>query len=213
VKTLRVGVVEDHPVYRDGLAAAFAAVEDIELAGAVGTVRDALALLEGSAVDVLLLDLGLPDGSGLDVLSTIRARHRGVAVVVLTMSDDRRLVLEAVRAGAHGYLLKGAGRVEIADAVRRAAAGGAVFDAMPASVVMAAANQVDGDPVAAYGLTPRESDVLRLVAQGLGNEAIATRLGVSGKTVRNQVSAVLSKLGVRNRAEAAMLVDPGHHAP
>lgn len=210
---LRVGVVEDHPVYRDGLAAAFAAADDMELAGAVGTVHEALALLEGSPLDVLLLDLGLPDGSGLDVLSTIRARHREVAVVVLTMNDDRRLVLEAVRAGARGYLLKGAGRAEIADAVRRAAAGGAVFDAVPAAVVMAAVTQPDTDPIAAYGLTPRESDVLRLLAQGLGNDAIAMRLGVSGKTVRNQVSAVLSKLGVRSRAEAAALARPGHHAP
>jgi DNA-binding NarL/FixJ family response regulator len=199
---LRVAVVEDHPVFRDGLGVVVEAMGDAEMVGSVGTVREALELLESCPVDVLLLDLGLPDGNGLDILSTLRARHADVAVVVLTMSDERQLVLEAVRAGARGYLLKGSGRAEIAEAVRRAAGGGAVFDAVPAQVLMAAVSDAP-DPLARYGLTPRESDVLRLVAEGLGNQAIAVRLGVSGKTVRNQVSVVLAKLGVDSRTEAA----------
>ncbi len=98
--------MEDHPVYRDGLIAAFGEASDIEVAGAVGTVADTLRLFSGEPIDVLLLDLGLPDGSGLDLLATLRARHSRVAVVVLTMNEDRQMVLDVVRAGARGYLLK-----------------------------------------------------------------------------------------------------------
>jgi DNA-binding NarL/FixJ family response regulator len=123
VTPVRVAIVEDHPVYRDGLAAAFGEASDIEVAGAVGTVADTLLLLGREAIDVLLLDLGLPDGSGLDLLATLRARHSRVAVVVLTMNEDQQMVLDVVRAGARGYLLKGAGRAEIIEAVRSAAAG------------------------------------------------------------------------------------------
>jgi DNA-binding NarL/FixJ family response regulator len=204
VTPVRVAIVEDHPVYRDGLTAAFGeASSDIEVVGAVGTVADTLGLLSGEAIDVLLLDLGLPDGSGLDLLATLRARHSRVAVVVLTMNEDRQMVLDAVRAGARGYLLKGAGRAEIVDAVRRAAAGGAVFHAGPADVVLAAALGALDDPVVALGLTPREAQVLRLLADGLSNQAIAARLGLAPKTVRNQVSTILTKLAVDTRLEAA----------
>jgi len=198
-----VGIVEDHPVYRDGLTAAFDEASDIEVAGAVGTVADTLRLLGAEAIDVLLLDLGLPDGSGLDLLATLRARHSRVAVVVLTMNEDRQMVLDVVRAGARGYLLKGAGRAEIIDAVRHAAAGGAVFHAGPADVVLSAALGALDDPVVALGLTAREAHVLRLLADGLSNQAIASRLGLAPKTVRNQVSTILTKLGVDTRVEAA----------
>ena len=190
-------------MYRDGLTAAFDEASDIEVAGAVGTVADTLRLLGAEAIDVLLLDLGLPDGSGLDLLATLRARHSRVAVVVLTMNEDRQMVLDVVRAGARGYLLKGAGRAEIIDAVRHAAAGGAVFHAGPADVVLSAALGALDDPVVALGLTAREAHVLRLLADGLSNQAIASRLGLAPKTVRNQVSTILTKLGVDTRVEAA----------
>jgi DNA-binding NarL/FixJ family response regulator len=199
---VRVAVVEDHPLYRDGLVAALRRADDLQLVEALGTVAEARALLRREKVDVLLLDMGLPDGSGLDVLAHLQTHDRQVAVVVLTMSDDRQLVLEALRAGARGYLLKGAGREEVLDAVRQAAAGGAVFHAGAADVVLAAASGAT-DPATALGLTRREAHVLRLVAAGLTNQAIAERLGVAPKTVRNQVSTVLSKLGVDSRAAAA----------
>ena len=200
---VRVAIVEDHPVYRDGLTAAFReAASDIEVAGAVGTVADTLRLLSGETIDVPLLDLGLPDGSGLDLLATLRARHARV-VVVLSRNEDRQMILDAVRAGARGYLLKGAGRAEIIDAVRRAAAGGAVFHAGPADVVLAAALGALNDPAVALGLTPREAHVLRLLADGLSNQEIASRLGLEPKTVRNQVSTILTKLAVDTRVEAA----------
>ena len=197
---ITVVVVEDHPMFREGLHDALTAAPDIEVTHAVGTLAEAMPV--AAEADVVLLDLGLPDGSGLDLLSSLRHAARP-AVVVLTMNDDRATVMTAVRAGARGYLLKGAGRAEITDAVRRAAGGGIAFDAGPSEVLLAAASGPDADPVAALGLTPREGDVLRLLAAGLTNDAIARRLGVAQKTVRNQVSAVFTKLGVDNRAAAA----------
>jgi DNA-binding NarL/FixJ family response regulator len=122
--------------------------------------------------------------------------------VVLTMAEDRFAVLEALRAGARGYLLKGAGRATIVDAVRRAAAGGAVFDEDAADIVIALAAGGAAAPHIALGITEREAGVLRLVATGLTNQAIAARLGLAPKTVRNVVSVVFVKLGVSSREEA-----------
>ena len=198
-----VGIVEDHPVYLDGLRVAIEDVTDLSVAGTAATVADAQRLVLSVPLQVLLLDLGLPDGSGIDVLSTIRARRLPIATVVLTMNDDAATILSAVRAGARGYLLKGAGRDEILDGIRHAAAGSAVYHAGAAEVVVAALTSSTVDPAAAVGLTDRETEVLRLLAAGLANTAIATRLGVAPKTVRNQVSALLSKLGVADRAAAA----------
>jgi DNA-binding NarL/FixJ family response regulator len=203
VTSLRVGVVEDHPLYREGLVTALEEAGGLTVAGAVGTLAEALTMLAGTPMDVLLLDLGLPDGSGLDLLGTLRQRHPHVNTVVLTMNDEPGLVLQAVRAGARGYLLKGASRAEIVDTVRSTGAGGAVFHPGPADVVMAAASGRLADPGAQFGLTPRELDVLRLITGGLTNRSIAARLGIAPKTARNQVSSVLTKLGVENRATAA----------
>lgn len=200
---IRAAIVEDHPLYRDGLVAALGEAAEVELAGAVGSVADALRLLDRQPIDVLLLDLGLPDGSGLDLLATLRAKHSRVAVVVLTMNEDRRMVLAVVRAGARGYLLKDADRDDIIDAVRRAADGGAVFHAGPADIVLDAALGAVDDPATALGLTPRETHILRLLADGLTNQHIAARLGLAPKTVRNQVSTIFTKLGVNTRIEAA----------
>jgi DNA-binding NarL/FixJ family response regulator len=200
---IRVLVVEDHPVYRDGLAAAFAGSPGVTVAAAVGSIAEACTAAAAERPDVVLLDLGLPDGDGLSAVPVLLSGDPPPAVLVLTMNDDRDVILDAVRAGAHGFLLKGAGRLEVVDAVRRAAAGGAVFSAGAADVVIEAAARGTRNPADELGLTRRESDVLRLVAAGLGNAAIAVRLGVSAKTVRNQVSAVLTKLGVSSRTEAA----------
>jgi len=200
--TTRVVIVEDHPVFRDGLELALAAREGIDVVASVGTLGEALRVLADVGVDVVLLDLGLPDGGGLDLLATLRRRRSSAVVVVLTMNDDPRVVLSAVRAGARGYLLKGAGRDEIVEAVHRAADGGVVFHRGAADVVVRALT-CPTPPQVVAGLTPREMDVLRLLSGGLSNAVIAERLGVSAKTVRNQVSAVLAKIGVPTRQAAA----------
>ena len=197
---IRLLVVEDHPIYRDGISAAFSEVEDVVVVGAVGTIREAREALAGGAVDVMLLDLGLTDGHGLDLLRGVD--RGGLAVIVLTMSEDRFAVLEALRAGARGYLLKGAGRATIVDAVRRAAAGGAVFDAGAADMVIGLAAGGGSAAHVALGITEREAGVLRLVATGLTNRAIAARLGLAPKTVRNVVSTIFVKMGVSSREEA-----------
>jgi DNA-binding NarL/FixJ family response regulator len=197
---VRLLIVEDHPIYRDGLTAAFSGVDDVVVVGAVSTVREAREALAVGGIDVMLLDLGLPDGHGLDLLGGNDTR--GLAVVVLTMTEDRFAVLEALRAGARGYLLKGAGRAAIVDAVRRAAAGGAVFDEDAADIVIALAAGGVAAPHIALGITEREAGVLRLVATGLTNQAIAARLGLAPKTVRNVVSTILVKLGVSSREQA-----------
>lgn len=201
--SLRIAIIEDHPMYRDGLITALSHDPALEVVGSAATLIEAHALLQEIVVDVALVDLALPDGSGLDLLSTLRAQRSPIAVLVLTMYDDPTTILAAVRAGARGYLLKGASQVEIVDAVKRAGRGGAVFDASAADVVVGALSAIGLDPARAHGLTAREADVLRLVAAGLTNAAIATRLGISPKTVRNQVSAVLSRLGVPSREAAA----------
>lgn len=199
---IRVLIVEDHPVYRDGLVAAFTGIDGMQVIGAVGTVAEALDILNSTQLDVALVDLGLPDGSGLDVVAAIRSRSTPAALI-LTMNDDRALVLQALRAGATGYLLKGATRGEIVDAVRATATGGSVFGAIPAEVVLAAASGKQADPVAALGLTVREGEILKLLAEGLTNSEIARRLFLAPKTVRNQVSVILSKLGAEDREAAS----------
>ncbi len=194
-------IVEDHPVFREGLSSALSKAPELRLQGCAGSLAEAYRLLAESEPDVLLLDLGLPDGSGLDLLSSLRAQRSRTAVLVLTMTEDRDVVLEAVRKGARGYLLKGAGPGEIVApcAASRAAV---VLHGQAADVVLLAASADKADPARALGITEREADVLRLVALGLGNAAIAEGLGLSAKTVRNQVSTVLSKLRVSDRTAA-----------
>jgi DNA-binding NarL/FixJ family response regulator len=201
--TTSIVIVEDHPVFREGLTAALHRSGDIEVTAAVGSLVEAYAVLEHAEPDVLLLDLGLPDGSGLNLLSSLRARRSGTAVLVLTMTTDPSVVLDSVRAGARGYLLKGSGPDEIISAVRSVARGAVVLHAQAADVVLLAAGGDRAEPARRLGITAREADVLRLVAGGLGNAAIAERLGLSVKTVRNQVSAVLAKLAVGDRTAAA----------
>lgn len=204
-RTVSVLVVEDHPIYRDGLIGALATVDGVQVAGGCGTVAEALEQVVARRPDVALVDLALPDGSGLDLARQFATDPDGPAVVVLTMTRQPSVVLEAVRAGARGYLVKGAGGAEIGAAVLAAARGEAVFGADVADNVLAALNRQDPASAAFPMLTQRELEVLSLLAEGLTNQAIATRLFLSDKTVRNHVSNVLAKLGVSSRHDAARL--------
>jgi DNA-binding NarL/FixJ family response regulator len=202
---IRVLIVDDHPVFRDGLAALLAAIPDIEV---VGSAPDAESALDMTAdVDVVLMDLSLPGISGVEATQRIAVADRAPAVLVLTMVDDDDTVLAAMRAGARGYVLKGATGEEIAAGVRTVAAGGAVFGSGVASRILAMTTAGAGpaQPLRTERLTERELDVLRLLAEGESNARIARRLDLSHKTVQNYVSRILDKLQVTDRTQAALL--------
>ena len=203
---LRVLVVDDHPLYREGLVTAMSAMTGVEVVGEAGDGEQAVAAAAALVPDVVVMDLHMPVLNGIDATRRICSGTPSVAVLVLTMLEGDDSVFAAMRAGARGYLLKGADRAEIERALTGVAHGEVVFSAGIASRVLAffaagpaaAAGSLDPFP----GLTEREREILDLVARGLTNAEIARRLVVSDKTVRNHVSNVFAKLQVAGRAEA-----------
>jgi DNA-binding NarL/FixJ family response regulator len=203
--TTRVIVVEDHPIFRDGLAALVGSLPDMEVAGLAADGAEAVAVARAESADVVLMDLNLPTMSGLEATILIAALPSAPAVLVITMVDDDDTVVAALRAGARGYVLKGAPGDEIAAAIRTVAAGGAVFGAgVAAQVLTLTATRrptLDSDDT---DLTARERDVLALIAEGASNPQIARTLGLSLKTVQNYVSRILDKLQLADRTQAAL---------
>jgi DNA-binding NarL/FixJ family response regulator len=202
---ISVLVVDDHPLFRDGVVAALLTADDVEVVGEAGDVAGALAAATGLTPDLVLMDLQLPDGSGVDATRALRELQPSLRVLVMTMSDDDEAVVAAMRAGARGYVVKGTGRDDVLHAVRTVAGGGAVFSPGVADRLgglFASLAAVPGK-VAFPSLTAREQEVLDLVARGYENRRIARELHLSDKTVRNHVSNVLTKLEVEDRAEAA----------
>jgi DNA-binding NarL/FixJ family response regulator len=201
---IKVLVADDHPVVRDGLRALFAEYPNIEFIGEAATGREAIKAAVIMKPDVIIMDLAMPDTDGFSATAEISRVAPDVAVLVLTMSDDDLTVTKAMRSGARGYLLKGATKEEILRAVTAVADGQAIFGPAVAQRVLARlGTSSDEDPFPQ--LTPREHDVLRLLAQGLSNSAIAARLGLSLKTVNNNTSSIFTKLNVAGRTEAAIL--------
>jgi len=202
---IKILVADDHPVVRDGLRALFAEYPDITLIGEAATGREAIKAAVIDQPDVIIMDLAMPDTDGFSATAEISRVAPEVAVLILTMSDDDVTVTKAMRAGARGYLLKGATKEEILRAVTAVADGQAIFGPSVAQRILArlGAPATGDDPFPQ--LTPREHDVLRLLSLGLSNSAIADRLGLSLKTVNNNTSAIFTKLSVATRAEAAIL--------
>lgn len=200
---MRVLAVDDHPLYREGLVTALATIPGVEVVGEAGDGREAVELAATLAPDVVVMDLKLPELNGIDATREIVARRPATAVLVLTMLEGDDSVFAAMRAGARGYLLKGADRKEIARALETVASGEIVFSSEIASRVLAwfAAGR-DRVPAPFPELTEREREILDLVARGLTNPAIAARLVLSEKTVRNHVSNVFTKLHVADRSAA-----------
>ena len=197
-------VVDDHPMWRDAVA------RDLTEAGyeVVATVADgaqALRVAGPARPDVVVLDLQLPDMSGVEVTRGLRAAHPAARVLVLSASGEQQDVLDAVKAGAVGYLLKSAVRPEFLDAVRRAAGGDAVFTPGLAALVLGEFRRLAAAPGADTADTPRlterETEILRMVATGLSYKQIATRLVLSHRTVQNHVQNTLGKLQLHNRVE------------
>jgi DNA-binding NarL/FixJ family response regulator len=203
---IRILLVDDHPLFLDGVRAALARAEDLEVVGEAHDVRGAVASALELRPDVVLMDLGLPDGSGIEATREILASAPEVRVLVMTMSDEDDAVVTAMRAGARGFVVKGAGRADLLSGIRTVAAGGAVFGPAVADrlgLLFGSLGALPGRD-AFPELTDREREVLDLVARGYDNRRIARDLFLSDKTVRNHVSNVMGKLGVATRAEAVV---------
>ena len=192
---IRVLVVDDHPLFRDGLTGLLATVPDVEVVGTAGDGPSAVRLARELTPDVVLMDLNLPGTPGLEATRQIVAAVPECAVLVLTMLADDATVTAALRVGARGYLLKEAGQEAVVAALRTVADGGQVIG--PGLSARSGAS-----PEA--GLTARESEVLALLSRGRSNSEIARELDLSLKTVQNHVSRVLAKLQVRDRTQAAL---------
>jgi DNA-binding NarL/FixJ family response regulator len=200
--TLRVVLADDHPVVRDGLRTLLASMPGVELVGEAATGREAVREVVLRKPDVVVMDLRMPELDGIEATREVLRAVPSVAVLVLTMYDDDDSVFAAMRAGARGYLLKGAAQEEIAAAITAVAGGQAIFGPGVAARVLGyfSAPPRTGDPFPQ--LTGREREVLDLMAAGLPNGAIAARLGLAGKTVANHISNIFAKLQVAGRAEA-----------
>jgi DNA-binding NarL/FixJ family response regulator len=201
VTDLRVVVCDDHPVYRQGLRALFAEVDGIVVVGEAGSGGEVLELVAETSPDVVIMDLHLPGMSGVDATQQLVARHPQVGVLVLTMFEDDTSLLAALRAGARGYVVKGSDHEEIVTAIR-AVARGEVLLGRVVSGRLGAALAAPSGPRLFPELTDRELAVLELLARGLSTERIAASQFLSPKTVRNNISVILAKLGVASRTEA-----------
>lgn len=204
---MRVLLVEDHPMFRDGLARMLETVEDFEVVGEAGTGEEAVQLAEKLNPNIILMDLNLPKMSGIEATKRIIQKLPGIGILVLTMYDDDRSVFAAMRAGARGYLLKEANRNEIIRAIQAVGDGEAIFSPSIARRMMyyfeAKSKQVHVDVFPQ--LTEREREVLDHIAKGENNAEIASVLGLNQKTVRNHVSNILSKLHASDRAHAIIM--------
>lgn len=213
---IRVVVADDHPVFRYGLLAVLDGADGIETVGEAEDGTELLALVEREHPDVVVTDLHMPGLDGVAATRELLARAPGTGVLVLTLHDDDTTVVAALRAGARGYLVKGADRAEIVRAVQAVAAGEAVYGPSVAQRIVGFYTGVQQQYTAQVfpQLTAREREVLDLVAAGCGNHAIADRLHLSEKTVRNNISALLVKVGAPDRAAlVAAARDAGLGAP
>lgn len=195
-----VVIVDDHAIVRHGLVQLLATTDDLRVVGAAADGLEAVELVQELRPDIVLMDLSMPRLDGVEATQRILAIHPDVAVVVLTSFGEQRRVLEALDAGAVGYLLKQSDPEEILDALRSTAAGGAPLDPKAAKVLLDARRR----PRPAAGLTAREREVLGLVRDGLANKAIARHLGISERTVKTHLTHVFQCIGVTDRTQAAL---------
>lgn len=204
--TVRVVLADDHPVVRDGLGALLGHVEGIEVVGLAADGREAVRAAVTLRPDVLVMDIHMPDLDGVAATREITKAAPTVGILMLTMLEDDESTRAAVRAGAAGYIVKGASQEQIVRAIHTVAAGDAILGGGAARHILdAATGRGDAPPHPFAHLTAREQQILDLLAAGLSTAAIAARTGLVPKTVSNTLSAVFSKLGVASRTEAAVL--------
>ena len=196
---IKILVADDHPVVRDGLVALLETQTDFNVVGEVSNGLEVIDFFKNHSVDILILDLGMPGLDGVEVIQRLNPGSSGIKIIVFTVYDTDDRILGAIRAGAQGYLLKGASREEIYNAVRVVHGGGSLLQPVIASKLFHHLH--DG----AAKLSARELEVLQLVAKGLTNQEIGNQLFISERTVKFHVSAFLGKLGASNRTEAVQI--------
>lgn len=202
--TIRIVIADDHPVVRDGLAAILSTQADFEVVGEAGNGLEAVAQAMQCQPDVILLDLEMPELDGVGALRRICETNPTARVIVFTAFDTDERILTAVQAGAQGYLLKGAPRQELFNAIRVVYGGGSLLQPIVASKLLRQVASQEPE-IPAETLTSRELEVLQLLAQGQQNKEIANALTISERTVKFHVSAILSKLHAGNRTEAVSI--------
>ncbi|MGW3011085.1 response regulator [Streptomyces sp. NPDC001219] len=216
-RPVRVFLLDDHEVVRRGVADLLDAESGIEVVGDAGTAAQALARGPALRPDVAVLDVRLPDGDGITVCRELRSHLPGLACLMLTSFDDDEALLDAIMAGAAGYVLKEIKGADLVAAVRTVASGSSMLDPATTARLMSSLRGGDSDapPEAAAlsGLSPREREILGLVGAGLTNRQIGKRLYLSEKTVKNHISRLLAKLGVQRRIQAAVLATQAASAP
>lgn len=198
----RLLIVDDHPVVRAGLVSYLELQSDLEVVAEAEDLASARRAARATEIDLVLLDLMLPDGDGLELIEELRALPSAPRVLVLTSAVDETRVRRALRAGASGYVLKHAGPAALLDRVRAALRGEVPLD--PEVVRLLAEGGADAEPDPLAELTPREGEVLELIAEGLANREVGARLGIAEKTVKTHATRIFEKLGVEGRTQAAL---------
>ncbi len=203
--TIRILIADDHPVVRDGLRAMLSTQPDFQVVAEATTGAEAVQQAAHLKPDVILLDLEMPELDGVAALQQVRAEDPAARIIILTAYDSDERIVGAVAAGAKGYLLKGAPREDIFQAIREVQAGGSLLQPIVASKLMQhLSEQATGSPDA-IDLTPREIEVLQLMAQGQSNKQIAAELVITERTAKFHVSSILAKLEAANRTEAVKI--------
>ncbi|MEU3019829.1 MULTISPECIES: response regulator transcription factor [unclassified Nocardiopsis] len=205
-KPIRVFLVDDHEVVRRGVAALLETEDDMTIVGEAGTAEQALSRIPVVLPDVAVLDVRLPGGSGVQVCREIRSDHPGIACLMLTSFADEDALYDAVMAGAAGYVLKQIHGADLVGAVRTVAAGGSLLDSGSTGAMLERLRGAQAEPDPLAELTPQERQILDLIGEGMTNRQIGERLYLAEKTVKNYVSALLAKLDLKRRTQAAVLV-------
>lgn len=203
VETIRILIVDDHEVVRIGLRSLLERIGQFEVVGEAASAQEAIELARSRKPDVVVMDIRMPDGSGIEACRAIRSENEAIKVIMLTSYTDDEAIFASVMAGASGYVLKQIGSHELVEAIRTVAAGGSLLDPSITGKVLERMRGMTREQQQHEKLTDQELRILRLIADGRTNKEIAEALYLSEKTVRNYVSSILSKLNLSNRAEAA----------
>ena len=201
----RILVVDDHPVLRDGLVAVLSTQADFEVVGEAETGHQAVLVAAELQPDIVMMDLEMPGMDGVEALKQMRVHDPNVRVIVFTAYDTDDRIMAAIQAGAQGYLLKGAPRDQVFEAIRVVNAGNSLLHPVVASKLLTRMRRNADDPGTADSVTPREMEVMRLLAQGFQNKEIAAELGITQRTAKFHVGSILAKLGAGNRTEAVTI--------